>query len=53
MYSIQQESLFSLSDLLEIPPKDAYGYLFETLDINPFLRGVSKKVYLGAPTQLN
>lgn len=53
MYSIQQESLFSLEDLLEMSPKDTYGYLFETLDINPFLRVVSKKAFLGAPTQLN
>jgi transposase len=53
MYIIQQESLFSLEDLLEMSPKDTYGYLFETLDINPFLRVVSKKAFLGAPTQLN
>jgi transposase len=53
MYNIQQESLFSLQDLLEMSPKDTYGYLFETLDINPFLRVVSKKAFLGAPTQLN
>ncbi|MGF7050159.1 transposase [Paenibacillus sp. DS2015] len=53
MYSIQQESLFSLQDLLEMSPKDTYGYHFETLDINPFLRVVSKKAFLGAPTQLN
>lgn len=53
MYSIQQESLFSLSDLLEMSPTDTYGYLFETLDITPFLRVVSKKAFLGAPTQLN
>jgi transposase len=53
MYSIQQESLFSLQDLFEMSPKDTYGYLFETLDITPFLRVVSKKAFLGAPTQLN
>ena len=53
MYSIQQESLFSLSDLLEMSPKNTYGYLFETLDITQFLRVVSKKAFLGAPTQLN
>jgi len=53
MYNIRQESLFSLEDLLEMSPKDTYGYLFETLDINPFLRVVSKKAFLGAPTQLN
>jgi transposase len=53
MYSIQQESLFSLEDLLEMSAKDTYGYLFETLDIHPFLRVISKKAFLGAPTQLN
>ncbi|QGQ93745.1 transposase [Paenibacillus psychroresistens] len=53
MYNIQQESLFSLQDLLEMSPKDTFAYLFETLDINPFLRVVSKKAFLGAPTQLN
>ncbi|AJS59931.1 transposase [Paenibacillus sp. IHBB 10380] len=53
MYGIQQESLFSLEHLLEMSPKDTYGHLFETLDINPFLRAVSKKAFLGAPTQLN
>jgi transposase len=53
MYSIQQESLFSLENLLEMSPRDTYGYLFKTLDINPFLRVVSKKAFLGAPTQLN
>jgi transposase len=53
MYNIQQESLFSLSDLLEMSPEDTYGYLFEILDINLFLRVVSKKVILAAPPQLN
>jgi hypothetical protein len=33
--------------------KDTYGYLFETLDMNPFLHVVSKKAFLGAPSQLN
>ncbi|ULO04719.1 transposase [Paenibacillus sp. 19GGS1-52] len=33
--------------------KDTYGYLFETLDISPFLCVVSKKAFLGAPTPLN
>jgi hypothetical protein len=53
MHCIQQESLFSLENLLEMSPKDTYGYLFKTLDIHPFLRVVSKKAFLGAPTQLN
>jgi transposase len=53
MYTIRQQSLFSLQDLLEMCPKDTYGLIFETLDINPFLRVVSKKAISGAPTQLN
>ena len=53
MYRIRQESLFSLEELLEMSPKDTYSLLFETLDITPFLRVVSKKAIYGAPTQLN
>ncbi|MBP1996279.1 transposase [Paenibacillus eucommiae] len=45
--------LFSLEDLLKMSPKNTYGYLFETLDMNPFLLAVSKKAFLGAPTRLN
>lgn len=37
MYSNQQESLFFLSDLLEMSPKDTYGYLFETRLIKDFI----------------
>jgi hypothetical protein len=40
-----------LEDLLEMSPKDTYVYLFETLDIHPFLRIASKLVdadYSGA-----
>jgi transposase len=53
MYSIQQESLFSLEELLEMSPRETYSLLFDTLDITPFLRVVSKKAVYGAPTQLN
>jgi transposase len=53
MYNIRQESLFSLEDLLAMSTRDTYALIFETLDINPFLKVVSKKAYLGAPTQLN
>jgi transposase len=53
MYSVQQESLFTLKDLLNLSPQDTYGFFFNTLDIRPFLKVVSKKFVLGAPTQLN
>ena len=53
MYSIRQESLFSLEELLEMSPKESYPFFFDQLDINPLLRAVSKKVLLGAPTRLN
>jgi transposase len=53
MYSIRQEELFSLHELLEMSPKDTYSLVFETLDILPFLKVVSKKSLNGKPTQLN
>ncbi|BCJ87098.1 hypothetical protein skT53_20830 [Effusibacillus dendaii] len=48
MYRIRQDSLFSLEELLEMSPKETYSLLFETLDIIPFLRVVSKKTIYGA-----
>lgn len=53
MYSIRQEELFSLHELLEMSPKDTYTLVFKTLDISPFLKVVSKKSLNGKPTQLN
>ncbi|NHN34858.1 transposase [Paenibacillus agricola] len=53
MSSVHQESLFTLEDLLNLSPQDTYGFFFNTLDIRPFLKVVSKKFVLGAPTQLN
>lgn len=53
MYSIRQQSLFTFQDLMEMRPSETYALVFETLDINPFLKAVSKKAFLGAPTQLN
>ncbi|MCY9692577.1 transposase [Paenibacillus alginolyticus] len=53
MYSIRQEELFSLQELLEISPSDTYALVFETLDITPFLKVVSKKSLSGKPTELN
>ncbi|WP_139314650.1 transposase, partial [Desulfosporosinus metallidurans] len=53
MFSIRQESLFSLEEILEMSPRKSYPLLFNQLDINPLLRAVSKKAFLGAPTRLN
>ncbi|MBC8080071.1 MAG: transposase [Gorillibacterium sp.] len=53
MYSIRQESLFSLEQLLEMSPNEKYAWIFETLDITPFLRAVTKKSIHGAPDTLN
>ncbi|HUS88428.1 MAG TPA: hypothetical protein VMW91_03515 [Desulfosporosinus sp.] len=46
MYSIRQESLFSLEEILEMFPKESYPLLFDHLDIYPLLKVVSKKVLI-------
>lgn len=53
MYSICQEELFSLEEILEMSPRDTYALVFETLDITPFLKVVSKKSLNGKPTELS
>jgi len=53
MFSIRQENLFSLEEILEMSPRESYPLLFDQLDISPLLRVVSKKTLLGAPTRLN
>ncbi|MEX1028650.1 MAG: transposase [Paenibacillaceae bacterium] len=53
MYIIRQESLFSLEQLLEMSPNEKYAWIFETLDITPFLRALAKKNHRGAPEKLN
>ncbi|MDA8442423.1 MAG: IS1182 family transposase [Peptococcaceae bacterium] len=53
MFSIRQESLFSLEEILEMSPKQSYALLFDPLDITPLLRVVSKKAFFGAPIRLN
>lgn len=53
MYSIRQDELFSLEQLLDMSPRETYTLLFETLNITPFLRVVSKKSFYGKPTELN
>ncbi|KLU64083.1 transposase DDE domain protein [Desulfosporosinus acididurans] len=53
MFSIRQERLFSLEEILEMSPKKSYPLIFDTLDITSLLRVVSKRAILGAPTRLN
>lgn len=53
MYSIRQESLFSLEQLLEMSPDEKYGWIFETLDITPILAALRKTSHRGAPETLN
>jgi transposase len=53
MYSIRQESLFSLEQLLEMCPEEKYGWLFEMIDVTPIVRALGKKTTLGAPESLN
>jgi transposase len=53
MYCIRQEHLFSLEQLLEMSPREKYSWIFEALDITPFLRAVTKKNNRGAPETLN
>lgn len=53
MYTIRQESLFSLEQLLEMSPNEKYAWIFETLDITPFLTALTKTSHRGAPETLN
>lgn len=53
MYTIRQENLFSLEQLLEMSPDEKYSWIFETLDINPIVLTLTKKNHLGAPEELN
>lgn len=53
MYSVRQESLFSFEQLLEMSPNEKYHWIFETIDITPFVSVVRKRSHLGAPARLN
>ncbi|PKM48083.1 MAG: IS5/IS1182 family transposase [Firmicutes bacterium HGW-Firmicutes-8] len=53
MYSIRQERLFSLEQLLEMSPREGYELIFQDLDITPFLHANSKNNHFGAPVSLN
>ncbi|MEK0313909.1 transposase [Cohnella sp. 56] len=53
MYSIRQEELFSLQELMEMSPDDKYGLIFSELDLAPALRVVNKQTHRGRPEELN
>lgn len=50
---IRQESLFSIQDLYDLEPTQRFEAIFSTLDIDSAIYAVSKKSWLGAPTELN
>ncbi|MBD8068116.1 transposase [Bacillus sp. PS06] len=50
---IRQESLFSIQDLYDLRPTQRFDAIFSTLDMDSAIYVVSKKAWLGAPTELN
>jgi transposase len=53
MYSIVQESLFGIEELIKMAPNEKYSWIFETIDVTPFVLAISKKTDRGAPETLN
>lgn len=50
---IRQESLFSIQDLYDLEPTQRFEAIFSTIDMDSAIYAVSKKSWLGAPTELN
>jgi transposase len=50
---IRQGSLFSIQDLYDLEPTQRYEAIFSTIDMDYAVLAVSKKSWLGAPTELN
>jgi transposase len=50
---IRQGSLFSIQDLFDLEPTQRYNAIFSTIDMDSAVFAVSKKSWLGAPTELN
>lgn len=50
---IRQESLFDIQDLYDLEPTQRYNAIFSTIDMDSAVLIVSKKSWLGAPTELN
>ncbi|MGY3718871.1 IS5/IS1182 family transposase, partial [Sutcliffiella cohnii] len=50
---IRQESLFSIQDLYDLESTQRFEAIFSTIDMDSAIYAVSKKSWLGAPTELN
>lgn len=50
---IRQGSLFSIQDLFDLEPTQRYNAIFSTIDMDTAVFAVSKKSWLGTPTELN
>ena len=50
---IRQGSLFDLQELYDLEPTQRFEAIFSAIDIDPVLFTVSKKSWLGAPTEQN
>ena len=50
---IRQGSLFGIQDLYDLEPTHRFEAIFSTIDIDSAVLAVSKKSWLGAPTELN
>lgn len=53
MTIIRQGSLFSIQDLFDLEPTQRFEAVFSTIDLDSAVSAVSKKSWLGAPTELN
>lgn len=50
---IRQGSLFGIQDLYDLEPTQRFDAIFSTIDIESVILVVSKKSWLGAPSELN
>lgn len=53
MYTIQQEELFSLRELMEMSPECKYRLLFKDFNVGTVLHRINKKTHRGRPEELN
>lgn len=53
MAIIRQESLFGIQELYDLEPTQRYDAVLSTIDLDLIYSKVSKKSWLGAPTELN
>ncbi len=50
---IRQGSLFGIQELYDLEPTQRFDAIFSTIDMDSAILAVSKKSWLGAPTELN